>query len=1364
MKKVSSVFSFILAVAVSMAACVGSESVSDHTIMDAFTNTTASADPMTRAWWPDAGAGSSAEGLALTAQHIRDMSAAGFGGMEIAYLSDQLDNVPQSSTLPANQRLGQPGVDQSQTQTHAGQCCRDFDNAEAKSIGFGTENWQKILTQIYETANSLPKGFVIDLTLSQHWPVAFNNIDPNDVAQLQATRIAYDVITGKDVAAGVKTVPRQATRLRDPNNVPFIFVDHYAAATIAKVASVAEDGTPTFSYASLTDMSNQTSQMKNADGSPAGSAAGIMDQVWIDANPSSFSGNLTSGSTTVMDVSTTDGAQRLAGSLLSGPGIPAGTQVVSLSGSSIEMSNPATATTNGADIEARWNINTVDADWGPVPSDPDFTGNVDSAGDRRRMADWQYEFQTTLDPALLSDLGCTTPGPDGELEAGNCVLFGTWHQGTGQIRSGGVNTVQYNREYVVSVYDRAGTQSIIDFWENNILGTWENGRVTKRLGNTKLIELMKANAAAFPQASFFEDSFELSRPDGAGAYWASDVLDTMTEQLGYPAGRYAPVLAAGSERGGPFGGGGPPGEFFGGFGQGPGGDFGGRGQGERGNFGAPGQAPGGSSGAPGQAPGANFEGPGPQGGMPMNMREESTTIKFDDSIAPGQLPRDRVAEDWTNAMADAFANNHVAAIQKWAESTFGYNFRVQDGGGTGIRLASIESGVHEASADSGAGDNARTVAASAALTGSNWITAESLTFTKDYTNPWVDIVKGLNQIWSTGINRPEWHGTPYIETFNGEFSAWPGWEFQHGMIVGWGAIAPRQIYWDNIHGLTDYVARTQAVLQGGVVKIDLAVLQGSGSQRSPGMSSSSLQTLMDAGWSYHIINDKMIQTPNAVVTNGLLDEKGPTNGIDAGPAYQAIVVSGADVLQVATVKKLTEYADAGLPIILFNSSMERVHGTNQPDGSSTSLDGNNDTALAAAVATLKAQSNVYTIGPSASQQELLAKLQSIGLKPRASYSAPGLGVLQREDPAAGSGGISYYYLYNARTATSLQAPAAAGDTGIRIASTASEQPGDKLTIDTGANQEVVTIAHIAASDTTDQEANVILAAPLKKAHASGTAVSKRIDATVTLTGGGAPSVLNAWTGMVEPIARYTSLNGSITIDVSLESQEAMIVQTTGIPGPVHASSASGGSVLYKGADKKLVLRADQAGDYSVSLSNDQTRSVQVNSVPAAVDLFDGWSLDLESFGPDPTASNPEVSARTEVTFPANALGFWGELPATSSQLNELGVKSMAQVSGIGYYRNTFHLPSSWNSNADGAYLVFGHGNGDMVVAVTVNGEKIGTINQVTDRVDVGSYLRPGQNSLVVEINTNLGNRVGNRGTQNYGLTGVQFQPYTDAAL
>lgn len=1361
MKSSASFLPFTLVMTLFLSGCSGGErddaGVPDatpaRTIIDAFHAPDASADPMTRSWWPDAGAGRTPEELARVDEHLRAMAAGGFGGMEIAYLSDQLGRIPQSSTLPVEQRLGQPGIDQSMAQTTGTECCKDFGNAEAKIIGFGTENWQRVLTQIYETANSLPKGFVLDLTLSQHWPVAFNNIDPNDFGHLQVAVTKYAPITADAAAAGEMDVPRRQTRLWDLDNVPFIFVDHYVSSNLARVVAVDEDGTPTLSYASLMDMVSQTKQKQNADGSPAGFAAGIMDQDWIEANPSRFTGSLTSGSATISDVSTTHGAQRLAGSVLRGPGIPAGAQVLSVNGSSIEMNTAATASGTATGIEARWNINTVDADWGPLPADPDFAGKVDNAGDRRRMADWQYEYVTTLDAGQLDELGCALPTEGEALAAGQCVLIGTWHQGSGQTRSGGVNTIQYNREYVTSIYDYAGTQSTIDFWENNILGTWRDGRVVERMGNTQLIDLIRANAEAFPQASFFEDSLEFGRPDNVGTFWTSGVLESMNDKLGYAAGRYAPVLAAGVAEGGPFGGGGPFGRggdagFRGGpgFGQGAGGGF-------PGGAGGPGAGgfPGGPGGEGGPGAGGFPGGFGFGGGRGSAFVEEATRVEWDDSIASGQLPRERVTEDWTDVMAAAVAENHVRAIQEWAMSTLGYNFRVQDTGGVAVRCCSLEAGVHEASADSGAADNGRMVAASAALTGSNWITAESLTFTKDYTNPWVDVVKGLNFVWASGINRPEWHGTAYRETFNGAFSDWPGWEFQHGGLTGWGAIDARQVYWDNVQRLTGYVARTQAVLQGGVVKIDLAVLRPSDVLGAPGSNGNSLQTLMNAGWSYHIIDDRMLQTPNAVVTNGLLAARGPTNGFDAGPAYQAIVVNEADVLQLASVERLTGFAAQGLPVILFNSPLERVHGSNQPD--------NNDDALAAAVAALKAQSGVYELADSATQEQLLSMLGTLGLAPRVSFSVIGLDTIQREDPLDGS---YYYYLYNGKGLTALASPVSGGATELRLASTAGEQAGDLLTIGAGAEREVVTIDRM-VEDAAEDAANVVLSTPVAHDHPAGTRVSRRIDTTVTLTGGGAPAVLDAWTGKVIPVANYRSDGGKVSFEISLESQDTLLVRTTDESGPTHATFASSGAKVYYGADGGMLLRSAQAGDFEVTLSNGNSHVVNVARVPAAVELADGWSLELVSFGPDPDAINPEVSTRTTIEFGANALGIWDDLPATPDQLGALGVEGMQQVSGIGYYRTGLELPAGWEE-ADGAYLAFAHGNGDMVVAVTVNGQRLGAINQVTDRVDIGPYLQAGENSLVVEINTNLSNRVGGRGQQTFGLTSVRFEPYADVAV
>jgi hypothetical protein len=485
-----------------------------------------------------------------------------------------------------------------------------------------------------------------------------------------------------------------------------------------------------------------------------------------------------------------------------------------------------------------------------------------------------------------------------------------------------------------------------------------------------------------------------------------------------------------------------------------------------------------------------------------------------------------------------------------------------------------------------------------------------------------------------------------------------------------------------------------------VAKPDIAVLEGSNSSYSL-PKANSLQSLLDAGWTYNILDEQMLALPNArvtggvtrsgVTTGGVLDANGPTNGLHDGPAYKAIVVSGATTLAPATVRKLASYARAGLPVIIFNSDITQVYGTNQPGGSSTSLAGNNDTALAASLTALLATRNVHTASSTA-QSDLISQLGQAGITPDASYTAPGLEAVHRQ--ISGRNYYYYYYLYN--TATT----------------------GSSLTT------------------------------------------------AVTLSGGGQPDQLNAWTGQVTPAADYASGNGTVTVSVTLAPQEATIIKA-GAPAraSLHATASSGGTIEYASHGNGLALQATQPGSYTVSLSNGTTVPVTVSSVPAAADLSQGWSLTLNSWGPDPAAdaANPEASTVTTTTFPANALGAWSSLPATSAQLTALGVTSMSQVSGTGNYSNTFQLPATWKPGADGALLQLAHGNGDMITAVTVNGHTTAPVSQITNTTDIGSYLRPGTNTIQVKVDTNLGNRVA-RATQSYGLTAVTLEPYATISI
>lgn len=175
-------------------------------LAEEFLRPSTQAKPMVRTWFPDAGAGGSADGLALVAKQFTDQAAAGFGGAEIAFLSDNTS----------------------------------YTNADAQTIGFGSQKWRTIVKQILRTANGIPGGFKIDLTLSSHWPVAVDIIDPNDDPQRQQLVSASAKITTAGLSNGTVNPPMPSHRTTDASSVPFLFVDTFVAATVAKVTGPAQ--------------------------------------------------------------------------------------------------------------------------------------------------------------------------------------------------------------------------------------------------------------------------------------------------------------------------------------------------------------------------------------------------------------------------------------------------------------------------------------------------------------------------------------------------------------------------------------------------------------------------------------------------------------------------------------------------------------------------------------------------------------------------------------------------------------------------------------------------------------------------------------------------------------------------------------------------------------------------------------------------------------------------------------------------------------------------------------------------------------------------------------------------------------------
>ena len=413
-----------------------SQSASDS-VAAAFLKPGTDARLMARMWFPDAEAGSSEEGLALVRKQIKDMAAGGFGGVEIAYLADAVK----------------------------------YTNADSQLYGFGSENWRNVVKELLKTANAIPGGFKIDFTITSHWPPIVNNIDPNDEAASQETAESYTKITAAAVAAGSIDLPEAEHKLEDTFGAPFVFANKLSSATVAKVKSLAADGTPTFQLSSLTDVTGATAKKKvTAAAAAAGTPFTVVKGV------------------------------RYAGSAA---GVP----------------DQAYATTHSIDY-----AEVLEA-FGPEPADPTSSGKIDADGNRKRMADWEYDYKTYL--SGIDALDGYTPSSGDQLAVGDYVLFGNYHHGTGQMLSGMPTSepTQYNRPYVMNYFTSDGAQKVFDFWNDHIL-------------DAEVIALLKENGKL--GTSIFEDSIEIHRDS---PLWVSDLLDEMTETSGVDYSDFVPLLS-----------------------------------------------------------------------------------------------------------------------------------------------------------------------------------------------------------------------------------------------------------------------------------------------------------------------------------------------------------------------------------------------------------------------------------------------------------------------------------------------------------------------------------------------------------------------------------------------------------------------------------------------------------------------------------------------------------------------------------------------------------------------------------------------------------------------------------------------------
>jgi hypothetical protein len=270
-----------------------------------------------------------------------------------------------------------------------------------------------------------------------------------------------------------------------------------------------------------------------------------------------------------------------------------------------------------------------------------------------------------------------------------------------------------------------------------------------------------------------------------------------------------------------------------------------------------------------------------------------------------------------------------------------------------------------------------------------------------------------------------------------------------------------------------------------------------------------------------------------------------------------------------------------------------------------------------------------------------------------------------------------------------------------------------------------------------------------------------IDHTVSFTRtakDAVPHALDPWTGETERIATYTEDGDRVTVRVTLQPGESLLVALARpgrlgkAGGRAHVTSTEAAEARF--VDGDLVIRATAAGAYATTLSTGRTVRTTIADVPAPITPAT-WRLEVDSR--EPGASATETATVTHA-LTLDSLKAWPDIP------------ELADVSGIGRYTTTVELPASW-TRAHGAYLQLGQVFD--TCRVTINGRRLPPVDQIAPVVDAGPYLRRGTNTIEVEVATTLNNRLrvsdptayGGAARQAYGLIGpVRLVPYAQAVI
>jgi hypothetical protein len=215
---------------------------------------------------------------------------------------------------------------------------------------------------------------------------------------------------------------------------------------------------------------------------------------------------------------------------------------------------------------------------------------------------------------------------------------------------------------------------------------------------------------------------------------------------------------------------------------------------------------------------------------------------------------------------------------------------------------------------------------------------------------------------------------------------------------------------------------------------------------------------------------------------------------------------------------------------------------------------------------------------------------------------------------------------------------------------------------------------------------------------------------------GAPYLLDLWSGDGTRVAQW-AVDGdrtSVPLQLMPHATTAVIFHHNERL-PLHVVSGSAEQVTQQGRD--LIVSDARRGTQRLVLSDGQQRSVDLDALPLPLELT-RWHLQVDEMLPDGHRSHDLSSA---------SLMDWRAIP------------ELKDAVGQSLYSTVINLPAQWFGPDREAMLSVGEVAGAMQLAV--NDHRVSEQTTGDGQWLIGSWLKPGDNTIAIRLDTTLLNRM-----------------------